>query len=85
LKSHNQLPVNLRKEIKQKPHLLFSNLILNLSRPIAAAPTSTQQPRQSQPARLSSGIPVRQSSRVLQEVDRFKPKDFRKLKYPNGS
>ncbi|XP_043063527.1 uncharacterized protein K02A2.6-like [Drosophila ficusphila] len=49
----------------------------------AAAPT--QQPRQIQSTQRSSGIPVRQSSRVRQEVDRFKPKDFRRSKNINNS
>ncbi|XP_041565902.1 uncharacterized protein K02A2.6-like [Drosophila elegans] len=56
-----------------------------VSRPPERAAEPTQQPRQNQSTRRLSGIPVRQSSRVRQEVDRFKPKDFRKTKHINSS
>nr|XP_041630616.1 uncharacterized protein K02A2.6-like [Drosophila kikkawai] len=48
-----------------------------------AAPN--QQPVQLQQTRRRSGIPIRQSTRVRQEVDRYKPKDFRQQKHPHRS
>ncbi|XP_043064398.1 uncharacterized protein K02A2.6-like [Drosophila ficusphila] len=56
-----------------------------VSGPPERAAASTQQPKQIQSTQRSSGIPVRQSSRVRQEVDRFKPKDFRRPKSTNNS
>jgi len=69
LKSHNQLLVNQHNDkIHRKIRLLFSNVILNLNRLRAPHPLPSDQP-----ARLSSGIFVRQS-RVRQKVNCFKAK-----------
>ncbi|KAH8405225.1 hypothetical protein KR215_000624 [Drosophila sulfurigaster] len=73
----------------KSPESQYQDEPLNSSSAQKQAPdtpaTVTQQSKEVQPARRPSGIPVRQSTRVRQGVNRFQPKDFRKSKTNNRS